>query len=65
MPARQSRLAGEMPEPAPVETGSEAQWRRIERVWRRATLLATPQRTPGVRRFRSAADLGRRSAPEP
>jgi hypothetical protein len=56
MPVVKYRSVAEMPEPAPVEKGSEAQWQRIARVWRRAALLATRKRIPGVRRFRSIAD---------
>jgi hypothetical protein len=51
MPVTRYRSADQMPGPAPVETGSEAHWERIERVWRRAALLATRRREPGVRRI--------------
>jgi hypothetical protein len=57
MPVTRYRSVEEIPEPAPVEKGSEAQWARIARVWRRAALLSTRKRTPGVRRFRSIVEL--------
>jgi len=61
MPVARFRSVAEMPEPAPVAKGTEAQWRRIERIWRRTALLAKGTRTPGVRRFRSLADRERRA----
>ena len=59
MPVTRYRSVAQMPDPAPVETGSEAHWERVARVWRRAALLATCRRTPGVRRFRSMAERDR------
>ena len=59
MPVRRYRSVADMPEPAPVEKGSEAQWERIARAWRWAALLSNRKRTPGVRRFRSIADRER------
>ena len=59
MPVAKFRSVDEMPDPVSVEKGSEAQWQRIARVWRRAALLASRTRPPGVRRFRSVADRDR------
>ncbi len=59
MPVTKFRSGAEMPEPAPAAKGTEAQWQRIARVWRRAWLLARVTRTPGVRRFKSFADRDR------
>jgi len=61
MPVAKFRSVAEMPEPAPVAKGTEAQWQRIARVWRRTALLAKGTRTPGVRRFRSLADRERQA----
>ena len=57
MPVFRYRSVADMPDPAPVQKGSEAHWQRVARVWRRAALLSGTPRTPGVRRFRSIAEL--------